>query len=513
MSGLSSVSNRVVTLVELSDRPGHALRMFYILLTALLIMLFPASWSVNEEGKFLLAHRRVEPSSFSSFHAAFDASNARIVIEYVLGTMVVYMGYSGAHVLTRLLIAVLFAVGLSVFFSSLSLSPLRALTVLGLFWLLDQQLFGGEWIFGGVESKTFAYAGVLAAFGLALRGKLFPAVILMVLASYFHFLVGGFWFLALLLFAIIRKQRMRRVLRALLFYSLLTLPLFGLIASDQLSSKEPKSAFNADEIYAKHNSFHIAPFSNARGYFWTKWTPGIIATTALIFVFIVLAYRDEEPSIARFILALLCYLVLALLITFLDRNTFFFSKLYLFRPSSVILLFVISYMVGAGMGQRPSADLMLRRLAAGVLITTFSWVVVRTQITNYQKSRVHVDFQQLLPIIERETTFDEIVLIEPLGMWTAPDITLPRRLTRPTLVSWKFIPTNPADLARWHDRMTFRETLFAEGCSDKLQYPVRLLLVFISTTLDRVSNCGPVIWSEKPFHIVRVNRRWMPRRE
>jgi hypothetical protein len=506
MSVLSSVANKVLTLVELSDRPYSDVRMFFILLPALLVILFPAAWNGNEENYFLLAYRRVEPSAFSAFHAAFDASRARFAFEYFVGTAVIYLGYPGAHVIARLLLAVLFAAGLTVFFSSFALSLLRALTALGIFWLVGQQLFGGEWIFGGVESKTFAYAGVLAALGLALRGKLFSAAILMVLATYFHFLVGGFWFLALLLYAIIRKHSTRHVLQASLVYSLLALPLFGLIASEQLSSTEPQSAVHADEIYAKRNAHHVAPFINAR-LFLENWSSGIIATGVLVFVFTILAYHAEEATIERFILALLCYLVLALLASFLDRNTFFISKLYLFRPSSMILLFVISYMTGLGMGQRPGADLMLRRLAACALLAIFMWVVVRTHVRDYWNSQVHPDIEQLVPIIERETTFDEIVLIEPLGMWTSLDVTLPRRLTRPTLVSWKFVPTHPSDLAQWNERVRFRETLFAKGCSENLKYPVKLLIVFDSATLNRVSDCGPIIWSGKNSHIVRVNRR------
>lgn len=512
MSLLSSVSDKAVSLVELSDRPCSQLRMFYILLPALIAILFPVSWNGNEENYFLLAHRRVEPSAFSSFHAAFDASRARFVFEYLMGTIVMHVGYPGAHVIARLLMSVLFAVGLTVFFSSFALSPLRALSVMGMFWLVGQQLLGGEWIFGGVESKTFAYAAVLAGLGLAFRGKLSSAVILMVLATYFHFLVGGFWFVALLLFAIISKQGVRRVLRALLFYSLFTLPLFGLIVSDQLSSTEPKSTVHADETYAERAAHHVAPFLTVR-MFWENWTTGIIATGALTFVFTVLAYRAENASVARLILALLCYLVLALIIAFLDRNTFLLSKLYLFRPSSMILLFVILYMIEAGMGQRSSADLMLRRLSAFVLISIFLWTVVRTQITGYWNSQLHPDVEQMLPIIERETTFDEIVLIEPLEMLSAPDVTMPRQLPRPTLVARKFVPTHPADLIRWNERMTFRETVFAKGCSDNLKYPVRLLIVFVSATLGRVSNCGPLIWSGKKYHIVRVNRRWTPKRD
>jgi hypothetical protein len=209
------------------------------------------------------------------------------------------------------------------------------------------------------------------------------------------------------------------------------------------------------------------------------------------------------------------------LIAFFDRNTFLFSKLYLFRPSSLILLLVITYMLEVGMGRHPGSDLMVRRLAAVVLIAIFLWVEVRNETARYRgTSRWAPDLVQMVPIIESETSSDEIALIEPLSSPTnpgltpeVPDVKLVRQLTRPTLVSWKFVPTYPADVLEWNDRMKFRETLFRDGCHGELKYPVKLLIVFTQAALERVSSCGPVIWSGKNSNIVRVDSRSAPRRD
>lgn len=514
------VSNKLLALVERFDRPASAMQIFLALLPVLFVIVLPWVWSDNEENYFILAHRWVDPSAFSKFHAVFDHSNARFFFEYLLGSLIVHVGYESAHVIARLIMSVVFAVGFAVLFASLSLSPLRALTVLGIFCLAGQGFFGGEFIFYDVEAKTFAYAAAFAAFGLVLRGRLLPAVLLMVASTYFHFLVGGFWSLALIALALFRKQSLRSVMRVSLVYLLLTLPLVVVLGYDQLGGVKPQSGMSADEIYAKTNLFHIAPFSDLH-MFSRDWATGIVAVLALIVAFAVVAGGDSGSALASLILVLLCYLILALLIAFFDRNTFLFSKLYLFRPSSLILLLVITYMLEVGMGRHPGSDLMVRRLAAVVLIAIFLWVEVRNETARYRgTSRWAPDLVQMVPIIESETSSDEIALIEPLSSPTnpgltpeVPDVKLVRQLTRPTLVSWKFVPTYPADVLEWNDRMKFRETLFRDGCHGELKYPVKLLIVFTQAALERVSSCGPVIWSGKNSNIVRVDSRSAPRRD
>ena len=164
------------------------------LLPLLLLLLFPPNWHPNEYGYFMLAFRTVEPGAFFSNSAAFDGSSARLVGEVMLGLPVAWFGYETAHLLLKSLMAVIYATALAYFFAGLAMTLFEAVIVVAGFALLGQVLIGGEYIFGGVETKTFAYAGVFFALGAIVRGRARLAVGIMALATYFHFLVGGFWF-------------------------------------------------------------------------------------------------------------------------------------------------------------------------------------------------------------------------------------------------------------------------------------------------------------------------------
>ena len=56
----------------------------------------------------------------------------------------------------------------------------------------------------------------------------------------------------------------------------------------------------------------------------------------------------------------------------------------------------------------------------------------------------------------------DIVLIDPDVEIQLLDFE--RRTGRPTLVMWKFAPTNDADLIAWYRRIKLRRALFDQGC-------------------------------------------------
>ncbi len=138
------------------DRPLGVLGLALALLPVTLLVLLPTSWNDNEEMYFLMAHQRVDSGAFSPYAAVFDDSVFRLVSDWLLGLPIMAFGYDGAQVIARLAMAAFYALGLGAVFSALRLSWLDAVAVLAIFILAGEQLFAGEWLFRGVESKTFA---------------------------------------------------------------------------------------------------------------------------------------------------------------------------------------------------------------------------------------------------------------------------------------------------------------------------------------------------------------------
>src|SRR4029077_4729960 len=279
------------------------------------------------------------------FPAAFDTSRARFVPLYLLGFTVHLLGYDGAHAVTRILMAILYAAGLAYFFSALRLSVWDALLVIVAFMMAGEYLIGGEWLFKGVEPKTLAYGLLFFAFGFALRGRWIAATAAGAAATYMHFLVGGFWTLMILVQQWLETKQRRELLRCLAAYGILTLPLVWVIAQDQLAGAAIPAIRLADKIYATRAPWHLAPFASHRE-FW-EWTPGIVTNFALFLALGAVGGRHRSAAhavalVSRTALLGLAYLLLALAVAFVDRHTLLLGKLLLFRPSALTLLLALT---------------------------------------------------------------------------------------------------------------------------------------------------------------------------
>jgi hypothetical protein len=471
----------------------------------LALMLWPSAWTGNEEDYFQLAHRRIAPERFSEFHAVFDHSSGRIVPESVLGALVHRLGYEKAHVIARLGMALLYAAGLSFFFKTLGVSLLDALLVVVVFRLMGEQLIGAEWLFKGVEAKTLAYAVLFAALAWAERGRWMSAVIASSVATYLHPLVGGFWTLVIVGLQWWRTRDGRQTAKTFAVYLAPTLPLLVVIAREQLEGGLPASLHGsaaAAEIYAVRNSHHLLPFLSVST-FWT-WLPGIVVVGCLTVTLAVLVRRKVAPPIALAALIGLVHLLLALGLSFLDRHTYLMAKVYLFRPSSLTLFLVItSLVIALKTGHSPGGRMVWTLVAASVVVS-FSWTLLKGQVDTLLRGPRFPYTPALVAAIQAHSRPSDIVLVEPVEKQDDSYLYLHRVIPRPTLVTWKFVPTNAADTMRWYTFLRERERIFTQGCGQRPDPPVRLLVAFHQDVAQRLQDCGPVVWRRDPVTLIEV---------
>ena len=375
---------------------------------------------------------------------------------------------------------------------------------------MGEQILGGEWLFRGVESKTMAYAAVVAALGIAMSGRWLAPTILVAVATYFHFLVGGFWVLGIALLILIKEASIQKPIRICISYFLLVSPLLAVIVFEQFGHQSVAAGSNVDAIYVKGAAHHVAPFYS-KWVFWKLWATGVVTAIVLTLAFIVLAKRTKAPMPPSFVLMLLLYLLLALVISFFDKDTFYFSKFYLFRPSSLILLLAIAtFLTVIFVSREKSSDstTLILRIAAVVFISLFLWTQVKAKVDASRRSQTFQDLPSLITTIESKSKSSEVVLIEKVkNHYSHPYVGLPRHIPRPTLVGVG-IPSRPSELLEWRERSEYRKSLFENGCKAPLSYPIRLLLVFNTKTLDSVKNCGEIVWQSKSGYLVRIDDRW-----
>lgn len=493
-------------LVRVEQARGFA-ALFTGLGLLLLLQMWPAAWIGNEEHYFQLAYRTFAPDAFSPYHAvAIDQSVGRFVPLYLMGAAVGLLGYDGAQALWRIVMALLYAAGIAYFFSALRLSVWDGLLVVVVFLLNGEQLIGGEWLFQGVETKTLAYAVLFFALGLALRRRWAGAAITASVATYLHFLVGGFWAVVILLQQWLETRERRGVLRSLVVYALLTLPQVALILWDRVAGAAPADA-PVDKLYGARVPWHVAPFLSRRE-FW-EWSWGIAPILALILVLGAIRVRHRTPGtpaavVLRCALIGLVYLLFALLAAYLDRHAQVLAKFYVFRPSALALFLALTAIAALVSELLPDRASALKALLVFGLVATFSWRTFKTQVDRFREVGDTIpESAVLVAAIAEHTAPGDVLLFEPHREFAPDHLRLHRLARRPTLVAQKFLPTNPADILRWDSYVRMRKALFARGCPAPAG-PARWLVTLRPETAVRLASCGPTLWQKGNISLIRV---------
>ena len=498
-----------------ATEPASFWALSVVLFVPLLAFYLPTSiWTGNEENYFQLAYRRIAPEAFSPWSAVFDHSNARIVGESLYGGLVKLFGYESAHAVARVGTAALYATSLAALFRSVRLSIIESCAVVLVFHMLGEQILGGEWLFDGSEPKTTAYALVFFAVALANLGRWRTAFAVAAGATWLHFLVGGFWSLALVLCAAWQLRRDWRVAaRALAIYLLLISPLLAIVAHDQLAAVSTlpvpgvaqTAPLNTDQIYAWRNAHHVSPFVNPA--LFRHWLRGMCLLCVAIGVFAVVWRRKPASALLLPLAGIgLAELVLALAISYLDQDRLALAKLYLFRPSSVTLLLLLSAALIA------IRNVVLPRFSAWFALALVL-VIFRGLQLEYRHDRfalgrpMNVPHQdELIESVRTSSAADDIVLIDPALDLTLPGIRLNRLIERPTVVAPKFVPTAPQDIQRWYTLILWRDRLFDTGCARGTEgVPVKLIVTATQRARELAAGCGAVVWQGDDMAVVRVD--------
>lgn len=502
-------------LLAWGTRPASFGVLSLILLLPLLAFALPVDvWTGNEENYFQLAFRRVAPDAFSSWHAVFDTSTGRIVSETIYGLLVKWLGYEPAHSFARIATAVLYAGSLGALFSAVRLSIVESAVVLVAFRALGEQILGGEWLFQGAEPKTLAYSLVFVAMSFAVRQRWYATAIACAGATAMHFLVGGFWSLAIgLCLAWHVRGNWRRGIDAAGLYLLLIAPVVVLLAHDQIGAAAAalpgppivgESLPPVDQIYAWRSAHHLSPFINPA--LQQQWMQGIGWLAAAIGAYLVaLGLRPAVGLVVPLVGVGLLELVLAVGISYVDQDRLMWAKFYLFRPSSVTLLLLLVMLVAA-----------LRQLVPTRWVTIVTLVMVAASLRGmqmeYRRDRwernqvATVPHQaELIAAVQAVSRPEDVVVFDPAIDNTLPGIRLNRALGRPTVVAQKFVPTAPQDLQRWYMLLRWRQRLFESGCDGRdTNVPVRLLVTFSADARRRVAGCGPELWRHGETSVTRV---------
>jgi hypothetical protein len=116
--------------------------------------------------------------------------------------------------------------------------------------------------------------------------------------------------------------------------------------------------------------------------------------------------------------------------------------------------------------------------------------------------------RELVAWLRGNTPLNATVVIEPTERtdWNPPWLAFERIIDRPTLVNFKFVPTQKADIARWYRLVRWRKEVFEGDCGRTSEYPADYLVTLNVATLTRVAFCGDIVWTNGTYGVVRIAR-------
>ncbi len=503
------------TLLEVSDNSW--LKVFFLFL---LMLLFtpPNLWSGNEETYLGMAWMQFTKPDFWEFSALRDSSLHRLAFEYIFGFFLDHFGFAITHVAGRLIVALLYAVSLSIFFSLLGFSIVESCIIVLAMYGLGQDILGEETLFmnpSGIEGKIPAYGLVFLSFSMTLRQRTKVSYILLGIATYLHFLVGGFWFLATVFYQYFSCKDFKKTLSDSIWYVIVCLPQFFLIIISYLQIID-LSRFRAIIEVNKSASWiyshfrvphHVSPFSSAQ--MLKHWLlNGIIFLFGLTAINTTLLLKVDpgfEKNFAKIITTLHFYLVFSLFISAFDRGGVL-GKLYLFRPSSVILLLTLCFfliVIKARIRRQLSLITMSFLIfLLSVILPTLPISIAAQNINNFEGIDL-AWYPSTLDAIVKQSDSRSIFLIDP----ELDNSYLPfeRYYKRPTLVAYKFVPTTKGELIRWYGLTMARQKLFDKGCPAKIMsgYPIKYLIARPDNTA--IHSCGSIVLSDNKFAVVKID--------
>ncbi len=178
----------------------------------------------NEEQYFALARHYMDPEWIKGAFPLQEFTGTRIIFETVAGLILQHISFEAFAFWGRIMVFLFMAIPLGKIFKLLNIPNYIILFILSVYIFKNQALFAHEWIFMGIEAKSFAYIFIFWAIYMILKSNIYHAIVYTAVATYFHALVGGWFLVYLLFYLLLEKQSLKKVFKSGLLYVALTLP-------------------------------------------------------------------------------------------------------------------------------------------------------------------------------------------------------------------------------------------------------------------------------------------------
>lgn len=281
-----------------------------------------------------MAKHFIDPSWMQDSFSLNQWHGPNYIYWTIAGWGLKYLSFAQFGFITRLVNYLLHAIPLGKLLKKLKFSNLGVLLFLQIIFLY-QDFLSGEWIWGGFEGKTMAYIFIFWSILMIYESRYLLAVILIAIATYCHVLVGGWFFLGFLLYAIIETGLSKKILQLSLIYSLTVAPYAIYILLHLMKGQSIEHTPSADWIYVFfRNPHHAVPTLNPK--FWNhNWFAVVVMIASLIWI-----KKGTENKTQRLAASFNLIILSAIAISYIDVEGTLL-KYYLFRMTTVGLFFTL----------------------------------------------------------------------------------------------------------------------------------------------------------------------------
>jgi hypothetical protein len=382
---------------------------------------------------------------------------------FIFGHLVSWLGFETGTYLGRLLFYLIFGIAIYIFFRALRLRFSFGLLALLLF-LNQHSLIAGEWMVGGAETKTVAYAFVILAFTFFFRKRYLLGFASAGAAVSFHILVGCYALFCIAVATLLNRD-WRSEWRLYLTHSwpFFITSYFGLQAAiKQLPPQGNVDATRAWEIYVQfRNPHHLLP---------TAWDGNLwIVILVLATGFFLIMYTIGKSNATRFVAAYASGSVLPFLfgLALYAWGETHLLRFYWFRFPDVMIMFMSAILIALILNDisygrdiihtlphrlQTGLETILSGMAPIIIIYATILIILRSP---YQLQAEFKYFQQnnteprmaTLEWISENTPKQAIFLVDP----AMSDFYIYAQ--RAMFVSWKHSPQSAADILEWYERI------------------------------------------------------------
>jgi hypothetical protein len=333
-------------------------------------------------------------------------------------------------------------------------------------FLHRQSLIAGEWIVGGVDTKTISYAFAILSFSFFLRRRYLWGFAFAGAAMSFHVLVGCYA-LFCVAFATLLNRAWQSEWRLLFSRSwpLFITGCFGLLTVvNYVLPQSDVDATKAWELYVQYRVPHHVMPATWSGNLWVGKL--ILATGLFLFV-----YFASKPGTVRFAAA---YALGSVSLFFLGLAIHSWGETHLlryywFRYPDVMIPFMSAVSIALLLDDisdgrlviramprrfRAGVRMALRRVAPIILISVAMLIIFHNSLHKMETGFRHLQQRKAetllwaLEWISRNTPRDEVFLVDP----TIPGFYV--HAQRAVFVSLTHSPQSAADILEWYERIT-----------------------------------------------------------